>query len=295
MVRLVHAPAILRRAFFVGVWLAVGSVQAGPPPTNSSRTPPAYLQLGKMDQEEGRRALEAFRGAGIPGQYYLEFELRVMPRRGEERIVPGQLWGARNEQGAVTRCAVSDGDGGDRRLLLQNGEQAKVWCTDLKGAAAGQVRIVDSFEPLIPGVELTAFDLQMPYIYWTDAVLERLVSIRSRPTHVFLFRPAAAWAAEHPDVSGVRTYLDTQFNVPVQTEVLGRDGRVVRTLSLVDLKKVGDQYIPKSIDLRNEHTRDKVRFQVLGAALNLNLPPAVFDPSHLVDPVAPPPAGKIIR
>ena len=267
-------------------------VFAGPAP-NAGQAPAPYLQFGKPDQEEGRQALAVFRQAGIPGQYYLEFELRVMPRRGDERILTGHLWGARNEQGPITRISVASDGTHERRLLLQNGEDAKIWCVDVGGPTT-TTRIVDSFEPLLPGVELTAFELQMPYIFWTDATLERLTRVRSRPTHVFFFRPPAAWAEQHRDISGVRAYLDTQFNVPVQTELIGQDGRVLRTLSLVDLKKVGEQYIPKSIDLRNDRTRDKVRFQVTGAALDLKLSAAIFDPARLADPAASPPRGRVL-
>jgi hypothetical protein len=280
-----HAPAVPWRAFFVAAFLAsASSIVAGPTPGQTNQTPTKYLQFGKPDQEEGKQALAAFQQAGIAGQYYLEFELRVMPRRGEERSVEGRLWGARNDQGAITRISVDGPNSTERRLLLQNGADAKVWGVDFKEGGSSQTRIVDDFEPLIPGVELTAFEIEMPFIYWTDAVLEKLVSLRSRPTHVFLFRPPANWQKDHSDVSGVRVYLDTQFNVPVQTEMLGREGRVVKTLSLVDLKKVGDQYIPKSIDLRNDLTRDKVRFQVIGAALNQHFPAEIFAPAHLADP-----------
>lgn len=272
------APACIGRALFVSALLAVG-LRAGPP-TNSPSAPSEYLQLNGPNQEEGKRALEVFRRAGIPGEYYLEFDLRIFPRRGEERDVPGRLWGGRNDGGAVTRVAFSLPSGGERRLLLQNGEDARVWCLDTADAAP-VTRLVDAFEALVPGVELTAFDLLMPYIYWTDWKLERLTRVRSRPTHVFLFRPPAAWAAQHPDIRGVRAYLDTQFNVPVQTELLGAKDQVLRTLSLVDLVKVSDQYIPKSVDFRNEVTRDKVRFQVTAASLNRTLPAAVFDPEQL--------------
>ncbi len=272
------APAFIGRALFVSVLLAVG-LRAGPP-AHSPSAPSEYFQLSGPNQDEGRRALEVFRRAGIPGEYYLEFDLRIFPRRGDERDVPGRLWGGRNAAGAVTRVAFSLAEGGERRLLLQNGEDARVWSLDTAGATP-VTRLVDSFEALVPGVELTAFDLLMPYIYWSDWKLERLTRVRSRPTHVFLFRPPASFAAQHPEIQGVRAYLDTQFNVPVQTELLGAKDQILRTLSLVDLVKVSDQYIPKSVDFRNEVTRDKVRFQVTAAALNQALPSGVFDPEQL--------------
>jgi len=282
-------PAVIWRAFFVGALLGVTGLQAAPAP-GATQPPSDYVQFGRPDQEEGRRVLAQFRQAGIAGQYYLEFDLRVMPRRGEERVFHGKLWGGRNEQGAVTRVAVADAAGRERRLLIQNGEHSAVWGGDTPGGAP---RLVEAFEPLVPGVELTAFEIQMPYLYWPDATLEGVSRIRSRPAHVFFFRPPAEWAARHPEIGAVRAYLDTQFNAPVQAELLDLHGRVLRTLSLVELKKVGEQYIAKSIDLRIEATRDKTRFQVTGAALGLEFSGTVFEPAGLADDIRPPEPGQI--
>ena len=285
------APAIAWRAFFISAVL-LGVPVFLPAAPGTIQPPTSYVQFGQPDQEEGRRVLAHFRQAGIAGEYYLEFDLRVMPRRGDEQVFHGRLWGSRNGQGAVSRVAVADAAGHERRLLIQNGEQSAVWRSD---SAGDTPRSVDSFEPLVPGVELTAFELQMPFIYWPDATLESVSRIRSRPAHVFLFRPPAAWAEQHPEISGVRAYLDTQFNAPVQTELLDRQGRVLRTLSLVDLKKIGDQYIVKSIDLRNDATRDKTRFQVTAAALGLEFSRVVFEPARLSEALPPPDAGKLTR
>ncbi len=284
-----HTPAVIWRAFFIGALLGGSGLQAAP--TTGANQPPAeYVQFSRPDQAEGRRVLAQFRQAGIAGQYYLEFDLRVMPRRGEERVFHGKLWGGRNEQGTVSRVAVTDAGGREQRLLIQNGEHSAIWCSDTPGGAP---RPVEDFAPLVPGVELTAFELQMPFIYWPDAVLESVTRIRSRPAHVFFFRPPAEWAARHPEIGAVRAYLDTQFNAPVQTELLDARGRVLRTLSLVELQKVGAQYIAKSIDLRIEATRDKTRFQVTGAALGLEFAGPVFTPAGLADGIAPPEPGKI--
>ena len=282
------APAVYWRAFFIFILLGAAAVAAPSPGSNQPAS--TYVQFGAPDQAEGQRVLAAFRQAGIAGEYYLEFDLRVLPRRGEERVFHGQLWGGRNEQGAVLRVAVKDAAGQERRLLIQSGENSAVWRSDVAGDTP---RRVESFEPLVPGVELTAFELQMPYIYWPDARLKGVQRVRSRPTHVFLFHPPEAWAALHPGIGWVRAYLDTQFNAPVQTELLDPQGTILKTLSLVDLKKIGDQYIVKSVDLRNEATRDKTRFQVTAAALGLEFSRVVFEPARLGEILTPPPASKL--
>ena len=79
----------------------------------------------------------------------------------------------------------------------------------------------------------------------------------------------------------MRVYLDTQFQVLVQAEILGMKGAVEKIISILDLKKVGERWIPKSIDFRNNLTRGKTRFNVNAAALELTLPDEVFDPAKL--------------
>jgi hypothetical protein len=279
-------PATARRAFFILATIATPAF-AGPPP---SATPPPLAQVGKPNPAESAKILDQFRHSGWLG--YVEFDLRALPRRGEEKVYHGRLWGGRNEQGAVTRIEITDAQGAVRRLLLQNGEHAGVW-----RLMDGKVARVDGsvlLEPLIPGVEVTAFDLQMPYLYWPDAKVENVARVRGRPAYEFVFHPPIAENVRYAAIGFVRAYFDAQFNAPVQTEI-GDTRGVAKTMSLVDLKKVGEQWVPKSFDVRNEVSRDKTRFEVTAVALNLQFPPGAFAPAALAESVNPPPADKIVR
>jgi hypothetical protein len=284
-----RTPATLRRAFFVSAVLAATAC-AGPAPASR---PPELAQFGKPDAEEAARLIRQVRQAGIPGDFYLQFELRAMPRRGEGRTFQGQLWGSRNEQGAVTRVEVTDAAGVSHRLLIQNGERASVW--RLADGRATPLEVGEWFAPLIPGVEVSAFDLQMPFLYWPDAAVEKITRILGRPAHAFIFRPPEEFRAQQAGITGVRAYLDGQYNALVQTEHLGRDNRPTRTFSLISLKRIGDQPIPRQADFRNDVTRDKTRLQVTAAALDLKLPPAVFQPASLAQPAAAPAGAQIVR
>jgi len=254
------------------------------------RPPPPFLAAGAHHQEEGRRILETFRRQGIQGDYYLGFELRVLPRRGEERVLHGSMWGTRTAAGPVSRVQLQPAgpDGREVRLLVQSGATPALWrWTAGTGSAPERLDVAALFAPLA-GTDLTAFDLQMPFLYWTDFVYEGLARMLGRPAHQFLFYPPADFTAQHPALTGVRVYLDTQYVAMVQAELIGSGGRPLKVVSLLDLKKVGDQWIVKAIDLRDETTRNKTRFVVQTAALNLQLPPAVFDPAGLAAPLAPP-------
>jgi hypothetical protein len=63
----------------------------------------------------------------------------------------------------------------------------------------------------------------------------------------------------------------------------------------VDLKQVGEQWIPKSFDLRDDVSRDKTRFEVTAVALNLQFAGTVFAPASLTENVRPPAADQIVR
>jgi hypothetical protein len=93
----------------------------------------------------------------------------------------------------------------------------------------------------------------------------------------------------------VRVHLDTQFNALVQTELLGANDSVLKTISLVDLKKIGEQWIPKTFDVRDEKTRNKTRFDVTAAAIDLDFSRVIFEPAQLGEDVQPPHESQLTR
>lgn len=250
------------------------------------RPPPNYVQFGTPDQDEGARILRGFRGMGISGDYYLEFRLRLMPRRGTEVEEGGRLWGTRNALGPIQRVELGQG-GAKGRWLIQNGTVPGVWQAVADGAA-DPVAIENHFLPIMSGADLTPFDLQMPYLYWEEFVFEGVSRIRGRPAHTFLLYPPADYLATESELVAVRVQLDTQFNALVQSELIGTDGRPYKTMSVLDLKKAGEQWMVKTIDLRDERTRNKTRFQITGAALGQDFSPIIFSPEQLDLPLAAP-------
>ena len=250
------------------------------------RPVPNFVGTGKADQAEGRRVLEQFRGMGIAGAYWLEFELRVMPRHGDERTVRGQLFGARNAAGPVTRLTLPGQQGlaAESRWLIQSGAAPAGWAWS--AGVTRELTAADTFQS-IGGTDLTLFDLQMPFLYWPDYSYEGLAKVRGRPAHSFLLYPPVELAAQRPQLTGVRVFLDTQFGALVQAEMLGPKGVAEKSISLLDLKKVGEQWLVREIDLRNAVTRDKTRLTVKSAALNLALPPSTFLPAALAQEVPP--------
>ena len=280
-------------AFRLGYSLTLLTLCALPPSARAQKGPhplPNYLELTPPDQAEGRAIIEAFRRQGIAGEYYLEFELRVLPRHGAERVLLGRLWGSRNAIGPISRVSVrapaAGSQSGEVRLLIQSGPQPQIWrWVEGSGSPATPLGIGALFEP-VAGTDLTAFDLQMPFLYWPEFVYEGLARMHGRPAHQFLFYPPADVAQRNPALRGVRAYLDTQYTALVQAELIGENDQALKSLSILDLKKIDDQWIVKSVDLREESTRNKTRFAVTAAALNQHFSPAVFEPTSLSAPAA---------
>lgn len=283
-----NAPARKWRAFLLAGFVCLPVLAGAAPASKSTRPPPNFVQLRPPDQAEGARLLAEFRGLGPAGDYYLDFELQVRPRRGAGQVFSGQLWGTRNAFGPLSRVVLHDPATGPRRLLIQNGPSPAVWSWAADRDDPGPADSTRLFAPLLPGTDLTLFDLQMPYLYWPEFVFEGVTKLRGRPAHVFLLYPPEEVVALQPELHGVRVYLDTQFRALVQSELIGEDNRPLRTLSVLDLKKIDDQWMVKTIDVRDETTRNKTRFQVVRAAMGLDLAPQVFDFTALAEPIAPP-------
>jgi hypothetical protein len=246
----------------------------------SARPAPKMLQANP-DAAEGRQALEQFRRAGLAGGYWLEFDLRVLPRQGAERTVRGQLFGTMAAIGPVSRLVLPGPAGvpSEQRWLFAS-NRAEAWRAGAGDAAAQAVAGAEVFAPLA-GSDIALFDLQMPFLGWTDSVYEGLAKVRGRPAHTFLLYPPAGVAAARPELGAVRVSIDGQFLALVQAEQLDADGKPLKTITVLEVKKLGEQWIVKSVDVRNARTRDKTRFRVGAAALNQRWPEALFTPEGL--------------
>ena len=268
------------------VFVSLGSSGLAPPCVAA----PAPLP----DKAAAASILDQFRRMVWAEPIYAEFDLRQMPRRGDERLFLGRFWGGRNGRGPVTRLELETGKGGfAHRFLVQGGPDGALWTTDGPGAGTPDPGAV--MKPLVPGVEMTPFDiLPMPYLYWLDADLVAVSRIRGRPSYAYVFRPSADFTARNAGVGSVRAYLDTQYDALVQSELTRADGHIAKTLSLLELRKVGDRWIPKDLEVRNDSTRDKTRLTLTAVAIGVPPDPRAFDPAELGSDLAPPPAKRVI-
>lgn len=284
---------LLIRALFLTAFACVATAVSLSGQDAGSRPAPRYLQESR-DEAEGARALAQFRRAGLAGDYWLEFELRTMPRRGAERSERGQLYGTQRAEGPWSRL-VLPGAGGvatEQRWLFGAGRpEAWQWARDSVPRPLGPG---ESFAA-ISGTDITLFDLQMPFLQWSDSVYEGLAKVRGRPAHTFLLYAPAELRTIRPELAAVRVSLDGQFQALVQAELLDAAGKALKTIAVLEVKRLGEQWIVKSVDVRNPRTRDKTRFTVAAAALDQRWPAAAFAPAGLGEENPAVPAGAVQR
>jgi hypothetical protein len=220
------------------------------------------------DRAAAGALLDQFRRSIWAEPIYAEFDLRQMPRRGPERLYRGRFWGGRNEKGPVTRFELDGGPGGTaRHLLIQGGPDSTVWSSS--GSAPGVPDPAALLAPLVPGVEITPFDLlPMPYLYWLDAELTGVERVRGREgLHLRIFPPGRFFGPKSGHKGGQGVLGRPVRRAGAIRDHPTRDGHVAKTLSILELRKVGSRWIPKDVDVRNEATRDKTRLTLTAVAV----------------------------
>lgn len=241
-----------------------------------------------IDTMEGARRLSDFRQQRLDGDFCFQFELEHKPRRAQTVRFEGIMWGSWNELGPVTRFKVSprrdEVDEAARtphtvELIIQNGAAPAAW---IRHAARGAFRPIEGealFEPILPGLLYSPFDLQMPFIYWQDFVYEgpSLVGA-SRVAQQFLMLPPAESASAERGISGVRVGLDDTYNALWRIEVMNTSGELASRFAVESFRKVQEQYIVKRITLTDYPSKDRTTFDVKAASVGISLSSDLFDP-----------------
>ncbi len=251
--------------------------------------------MERIDQEEGARRMASFRAQRLNGDFCFRFELEHLPRRGKTVRYSGTMWGSWNVLGPVSRFELSPAHGaGDAEssevieLIVQNGASPQAWIR--KAGSSGFEAIVGDavFEPILPGVVYSPFDLQMPFIYWQDFEYEGPGRVQSRIAQRFRMLPPKVSASADRGVRSVRIALDDVYDALLRVEVLGAADDVLSRFTVESFKKVQEQYIVKKITLKDSATKDSTRFRVRAASVGLVLNASIFDPdSEAPTPVIP--------
>jgi hypothetical protein len=249
---------------------------------------PASRFMERIDAEEGAQRLAAFRRQRLEGDFCFEFELAHKPRRGRTIPYKGIMWGSWNELGPITRFRVSsarpkDGESVDSsqevELIIQNGVTPQAWIRRNDGSDFTLIEGEALFEPIMPGLLYSPFDLQMPFVYWKDFTYEgpTLVGV-TRVAQQFLMQPPVTSACSEQGISGVRVGLDDTYNALWRIEVMNAESEVASRFAVESFKKIQEQYIVKRITLTDYTSRDRTTFEVKAASVGISLNRNLFCP-----------------
>ncbi len=213
--------------------------------------------------------------------YALRFRLRHMPRRGSESQCSGILSGQSLGHGTSRIDFDSIAIGGSRvSLLLSNSERPKAWRYSVDDDETQSLDSAGLLSPLVPGMNQTAFELLMPFVFWS-ATYEKSGKVAGRPAHVYRFECPPWVRTVRPSWNRITLALDDDYEAPLRVETFSNRSVAHKTYILNSLKKIESTWIPKTFDCKNRNDRSNTRFEVLSAALKLDLDPILFKPEGL--------------
>ena len=217
--------------------------------------------------------------------YSLQFQLRHMPRRGSETVKNGILYGPFLGCGVSRLSVVRDSQKNNfSNFLLKNGEDPKFWNVTSNELQPILISPEESLAPLVQGMNQTAFDLLMPFVFW-NGEYKNSGKVAGRPAHVFSFTCPPWITKVKPHWQNITLALDDAYDAPLRVEILGKSQIAERTLILRKFKKVGNRWIVKEIDCHDRKSRSVTRMTVTSAALGLDLDQTLFLPENLVQPI----------
>ncbi|WPJ97934.1 hypothetical protein SH580_09445 [Coraliomargarita algicola] len=245
--------------------------------------------MQRIDAEEGAQRLEAFRRQRLDGDFCFEFELEHKPRRARTVRYNGMMWGSWNELGPITRFRVEpasskldpqfDSVQAAVELIIQNGVAPQVWIRRSESESFQLVQGQALFEPILPGLLYSPFDLQMPFVYWEQFTYEGPTLVgATRVAQQFLMHPPEGSASAERGIAGVRVGLDDTYNALWRIEVMDTQGEVASRFAVESFQKVQEQYIVKRITLTEYPGKDRTTFDVESASVGISLEREIFSP-----------------
>ena len=250
-----------------------------------------------LKPEESEGFLDSFRNQRMSGEYCFKFELLELPRRGDPVPYYGVMWGTWNNIGPLTRISLwakgAKSEADHIHMLVQGGLQPRVWVKVRGVDEVTRLKMEDLLAPLVGSLIYTSFDIQMPFVHWKGKY-HTSKRVKGRPAHIYRMTPPETFQRAYPGISGVTMTVDGGFQALLRADVTGPEGKILKTMSILSFKKIKDDWIVKSIELKDQSTGDKSRFTVLAAAINLDLPDEVFFPESVKKPIALPPAEAFI-
>jgi len=125
-----------------------------------------------------------------------------------------------------------------------------------KGNDDEDAQVPNLFEP-IQETDITWADLSLGFLRWTNAAVTGRQEVRGRKCLVVLVSPASSdcAAAGTGAYAAVRVWIDEKLHFMLQAQGLDTNGRAVRTLWVRSVKKMGERWMVKDIEVQSDPSR----------------------------------------
>ena len=236
--------------------------------------------FAQLNSEQSDQVLQLFRQSRIPGNFFLKFNIIHKPCLGEnKKPVEGALWAGWADFGPQVRGEIFDNDGQTQLsfIAVKNFKQSSLWISNnLKPALAGNSH--ETSEPIVPGLILSPFDINLPFTHWKETKYTATLRSRGRGVHFFeAINPTPSEPAK------VVYGIDRAYGALTEATYYSQTGKITRTLKIEDFAKVDGQWIVSTCSIRDETTRDIDVLKITDAAVRINLLEKTFTPETLVE------------
>lgn len=248
-----------------------------------------------LNEEQAKKRLDQFRQAFFGASqkahhraYIYRFQFTHYRQTGMAEVCHGFLSGPSPYSSNLRVDLITNPQDLDRLssfLLVRNLINSKAWKWEV-GAEKARVLTPENWRsPWKNGINHSPFDLLMPFINW-PVEYQKSGRVCGRPSHLFVFTPSNQGNTFMPSLKSVRLALDDSYDAPLRIEHM--DGGILpaRTFSLQSFKKINDQWLVKSIDVKDRDSKSRTRFELQAVAHDLDLPISAFQPSGLSLPLA---------
>lgn len=226
-----------------------------------------------ISPDEALDFLDTFKHQRTQADFILHFNLKHLKRQKAGHTYTGTLWGSWNELGQVIRFRIQLSPDNTLEGIAQSGAHPRMWVLDdhhqLKELPEEAL-----WQPIADGLLYRPIDLLLGFIHWPGITYEGSERVKGRPAHIYFLKPGKN--IPDPSIAGVRLVIDSVYHAPIKADWINTQGNTTYAFKVIDFKKVGDEWLIKTIDFVDTTTGEKTRFQVTDAQTGLVLDRGVF-------------------
>jgi len=237
-----------------------------------------------------QQALDALRYAHLKDKFALSLRFQGQGPRSTAPAYYGQLYG-QGQTGLTLRLDLEpvrkkrSDLSQHNHWLIQQGPQPAVFVSE--ALQNGKELHMDKWlAPIAQGLVYAPFDLLMPFIYWPSRYIETQ-RYANRLLHLYEITPPPAWANLHPDHQHIRLYIDSQLHILMKAECLDAQHQITRTIKVESFKKAHQQWVIKTIEVKDHIHSNKTQLCIEAAALNVRFDDHLLSLPALSRPLPP--------